>query len=67
MNNDYTSKEWGESLDPPIGMVRVRHLYMAERIKGAYIKGGVLFIPRNAPDPRKPHGRPPGPRKKKER
>jgi hypothetical protein len=60
MNNDYTSEEWGKSLKPPIGPERVRALYLQKRIEGAYIHGGVIFIPRNAPDPRKPHGWPKG-------
>lgn len=60
MNNDYTSEEWGKVLDPPISRMRVHQLYAEKRIPGAYIKGGVLFIPKNARDPRKPRGWPLG-------
>lgn len=56
MNNDLMAEEWGKQLTPPISRWRVYQLYHAKRIPSAYMRGGRLWIPKGAPDPRRPHG-----------
>lgn len=65
MNNDLTTREWGLSLTPPISESRVIKLINEGRddggegrVKGAYMRGGVWWIPKGAPDPRRPIGKP---------
>jgi hypothetical protein len=58
-----TPDEWGAALKPPISGRRVRVLCEEGRVKGAKKFGEGIrclwMIPKDAPDPRKPAGRPP--------
>lgn len=56
MNNDLTSKEWGEQFTPPISNWRTNFYYNQNRLPGAYMRGGMLWIPKGTPDPRRPVG-----------
>jgi hypothetical protein len=53
-----STREWGRLLSPSISPRRVQKLYKEGRIKGAFKIGKSIFIPKDAPDPRKPRGRP---------
>ncbi len=57
--NLVTLKTWAESLRPPLSLRRAQVLYSEGRIKGAQKPGRDVLVPHNAPDPRKPAGRPP--------
>lgn len=64
MNNDLTAREWGLSLTPPIKLSRVLKLINEGRndggdgrVKGAYMRAGIWWIPKGAPDPRRPTGK----------
>jgi hypothetical protein len=54
---------WGARLRPPISARRVRVLCEEGRVEGAVRHGGqfraLWLIPKDAPDPRLPTGRPP--------
>ncbi len=56
MNNDLTPAEWGAQLNPPMSERRAQHYYKQKRIRGAYERAGRIWIPKNAPDPRRPVG-----------
>lgn len=57
MNNDLTAEEWGKRFNPPISLRRVQFYCKKERVSGAYTKGGMYWIPKGAPDPRRPEGK----------
>ena len=53
-----SAKEWGMRFSPPISLRRVQVLFEKGRIEGAIKPKRDIQIPENAPDPRKPKGRP---------
>lgn len=56
MNTDLTLQEWAEKLK----VTDRRAFELKGRVKGSYYRSGRWWIPKGAPDPRKPHGRPAG-------
>lgn len=60
-----SAAEWGASLTPPISAIRARAICRTPgRVKGTRLVGAglrrVRLVPADAPDPRKPVGRPRG-------
>jgi len=53
-----SAKEWGAKFSPVISLRRVHRLFEENRIEGAIKPQRDILIPENAPDPRKPRGRP---------
>lgn len=51
-------EEYGRLLRPPVSRRRATELCQQQRVPGAFQMSGAWLVPRDAPDPRKPVGRP---------
>lgn len=58
MNKDLTFREFGDQLKPPVGRSRVHQMRQQGLLPGAYMHGGLWWVPAGTKDPRGPVGRP---------